>query len=326
MARKVKWAQAAYNIKNPEKYAGIIIDYLINKSLWETTFMKCHICEEEFENNRKWSKHFRDRHNINSKDYYDTYIKQNGNGECKHCGSNTYFRNVVHGYSQSCINCQSINTTLWRAKNAKDPVKHKQFVEKVKENQTAIWKKRKKNGSDKIIREKISTTMQINNALLSDEERKERFGWQNKLSSKDLENWKQDVMFKTGIHNNDPVLKQKMINKGTASRLNMSIEDYENSRNNETDQQLYNRLVDNYTHKSYVENKLLLDPDNKRSKEYHLDHKFSKIKGYMENIDPSIIGSVHNLELVSSYINLSKSGKCSITIDELMEAYDGENT
>lgn len=50
---------------------------------------------------------------------------------------------------------------------------------------------------------------------------------------------------------------------------------------------------------------------------YHLDHKYSIIEGFKQNIDPKIIGNIKNLEMITWKENMIKQGNCSITIDEL---------
>ena len=48
-----------------------------------------------------------------------------------------------------------------------------------------------------------------------------------------------------------------------------------------------------------------------------LDHMYSIKQGFLDNIDPEIIGSYHNLEIISSIENSSKGAKCSITKEDL---------
>lgn len=50
---------------------------------------------------------------------------------------------------------------------------------------------------------------------------------------------------------------------------------------------------------------------------YHLDHKFSIVEGFMNNIEPEIIGGIKNLEFIPWLDNIKKRTKCSITINEL---------
>lgn len=50
---------------------------------------------------------------------------------------------------------------------------------------------------------------------------------------------------------------------------------------------------------------------------FHLDHKYSVLAGFKENIPPYIIGSIHNLEMIPAIENVSKKEKCSISKEEL---------
>jgi transposase len=56
----------------------------------------------------------------------------------------------------------------------------------------------------------------------------------------------------------------------------------------------------------------------KNSESYHLDHKFSIMEGFKNNILPEIIGDIKNLEFLPWKENLKKRAKCSITINELI--------
>ena len=51
---------------------------------------------------------------------------------------------------------------------------------------------------------------------------------------------------------------------------------------------------------------------------YHLDHKYSILEGFKNNISPNIIGDIKNLEFISWEDNIKKRAKCSITINELI--------
>jgi hypothetical protein len=54
-----------------------------------------------------------------------------------------------------------------------------------------------------------------------------------------------------------------------------------------------------------------------RNNNYHLDHMVSKCYGFNKNIPAKIIGSIHNLKIITSNENLSKQKKCSLTLEEL---------
>lgn len=51
---------------------------------------------------------------------------------------------------------------------------------------------------------------------------------------------------------------------------------------------------------------------------YNLDHKYSIIEGFKNNIEPKVIGNIHNLEMLPWKDNVKKHKKCSITLDELI--------
>lgn len=51
---------------------------------------------------------------------------------------------------------------------------------------------------------------------------------------------------------------------------------------------------------------------------YHLDHKYSIIEGFKNNVDSDIIGNINNLEFIPWRDNIIKGSKCSITLEELL--------
>lgn len=50
---------------------------------------------------------------------------------------------------------------------------------------------------------------------------------------------------------------------------------------------------------------------------YHLDHKYSIVEGFLNNINPDIIANKENLEFITWEENNLKGRKCSITIEKL---------
>ena len=59
-----------------------------------------------------------------------------------------------------------------------------------------------------------------------------------------------------------------------------------------------------------------------RSKNYHLDHKYSIIEGFKNFILPCIIGNINNLEIMSAKNNRIKDRTCSISLEQLMGEYN----
>lgn len=64
--------------------------------------MICDICNKEFKTYVGFSCHIRQSHNITSQEYYDKYIRKEGEGFCNVCQKPTSFRNFHIGYSRFC--------------------------------------------------------------------------------------------------------------------------------------------------------------------------------------------------------------------------------
>lgn len=64
--------------------------------------MICDICNKEFKTYVGLSCHIRQSHNITSQEYYDEYIRKEGEGFCEVCQKPTSFRNLHIGYSRFC--------------------------------------------------------------------------------------------------------------------------------------------------------------------------------------------------------------------------------
>jgi len=89
---------------------------------------------------------------------------------------------------------------------------------------------------------------------------------------------------------------------------------------NKKEYRKYCEIVDKITRLSVKRYK----PKNieKRSKFYHLDHRISKHYGFINNIDPYIIGSIYNLEIIECSINCSKQHYYNtLNVEELVEKF-----
>lgn len=63
------------------------------------------------------------------------------------------------------------------------------------------------------------------------------------------------------------------------------------------------------------------DKRGRNSGEYHIDHRYSIFQGFKDKIPSEIIGSIFNLEMIESRVNISKNIQCSITKEELYSLY-----
>lgn len=285
--------------------------------------MKCQLCHVNCKSWGSLSKHLRDNHiDYNSKKYYDDFLLVD-KPFCKICRNPTTFQNINIGYSHTCSHVCS--GKYHRQNLSADVDKNDKFRKKVADNQKNIWQTRKKNGTATVIHKKIGNTIKESNSRLSLDELKEKYGWLNKLSPEDKTYWINAVMLKTGMHNwwntTGDVEINKVVNKRNASKLGISVAEYENRFNDITIKEQYYHKVWHLTEQNYKKYKNKIDPDNLRSPEYHLDHKYSVISGFHNNIDPEIIASKFNLEMLTRSRNSKKSGKCSLHIDTLKEMY-----
>ena len=286
----------------------------------------CKICAAGFSSQRKLSKHIRDQHLMCSHEYYDTHLKSPQEGVCEFCGKATKFLSISAGYRKSCKDCKSQKASQFRSLNKLDEAKHKQFVEKVKENQVRIWKERKSSGLANSIRSKIGSTIKRNNQNLTSAERRDRYGWLHRLSPENQEKWKQEVMLQTGYHKwwksaTSEDIKQIVI-KRFATLTRICKELVEAAHRDPQDMDKYYQAVWSITDVNYYKNRTVIDPDSKRGPDWHLDHIYSVKAGFINKVDPFIIGSCANLRIISKSENLQKNARCDITLEQLLEKYN----
>ncbi len=87
-----------------------------------------------------------------------------------------------------------------------------------------------------------------------------------------------------------------------------------------TEKALYYNLVWHYTN---LNDLTILPNIEKRGHHaynpdaYHLDHRYSISEGFNSGIQPYIIGSIHNLEMIPALANIAKGPDCSIDETEL---------
>lgn len=87
------------------------------------------------------------------------------------------------------------------------------------------------------------------------------------------------------------------------------------------DFQKYRSLVLHYTRLSVKMFPGLIENLEKRSREFHLDHRYSLKMGFINDIPAEIIGSPVNLEIIPGPENCIKKAKCSISQKNLLQEY-----
>lgn len=91
---------------------------------------------------------------------------------------------------------------------------------------------------------------------------------------------------------------------------------------------LYRRKVWHYTGQQPTETlpNYNLRGHSRNKEAYSLDHRFSCLEGFKNNIPPEIIGNIINLEYIPNIQNSIKKADCSITKEELDERYNNSNS
>ena len=109
-------------------------------------------------------------------------------------------------------------------------------------------------------------------------------------------------------------------NRDYNGNLNPNWQDYSDidlqNKNN------YHTVVRSYSEINYNSYKNFINPlGKKRSKEYHLDHIYSIIDGFINKIDPRIVASPINLRVILAKDNLVKSRCSEFSKEELIHLY-----
>ena len=96
---------------------------------------KCEVCGEVFDSPFKRSMHIKNKHKLLFKDYYDKYLKKEGEGICPICGKETNFKTISNGYSTyCCISCAM--------KGPDNPFRTQSFKDKKKEHDRKTFRLR----------------------------------------------------------------------------------------------------------------------------------------------------------------------------------------
>ena len=95
--------------------------------------------------------------------------------------------------------------------------------------------------------------------------------------------------------------------------------DYDEYLNNLTEFKKYKKRVISITNRQPIHTLLNYDKRGVAGVDgnYHLDHRFSILEGFIQNVDSKIIGDIKNLEFIPWEDNVKKRTKCSININEI---------
>lgn len=309
----MKTHKGKFKPKNPSKYEG-------DPTLADSKH-KCQYCDNVY---KSLSKHLIQVHNTEIKNYYDQHCKIEDEDLCKNCGELTQFIGIKQGYKDYCSH--SCGTSSFRKKLKSDPIKFNSFIEKIKINQSNIWKTRVLSGESVEIRSKIGNTITETNLNMTQEERNAKYGWLNKLTKEEIavQNILEKSWFKFWREATEEE-KRKIYDKRIQTRIDKGLMINPILL---VDIEQYRRKVSAQTRKSYKNHKDKINPCNlKRGQkmgDYQIDHIFSVLTGYLQDVDPKIIGSHHNLRMLTVFENSSKSSRCDILLEDLLEKINNE--
>jgi len=224
--------------------------------------------------------------------------------KCLICGNRARFKNIQEGYSKTCcMTCtrktdefrENLSTSLKNSEKAKA-----QRIEFAKAGAAGL--KRKMDLKTEEERKEIYKNQQLHREAAF--EKKYGEGVTNPMYIKAVREENHKAMRNTNIE--------------SGRWLNFDIiED------------LFKQYCKKVEYVTFKQNFISLENFDKRGHviledSYHLDHMISKKAGFVNNIPPYIIGSIHNLQMIRSRENLSKQEKCSQSLDDLFKRFFGD--
>ena len=83
----------------------------------------------------------------------------------------------------------------------------------------------------------------------------------------------------------------------------------------------YIRRCQQYAGTQYQRHKEILDPDNLRGKDWHIDHIYSVSDGFIYDVPINILSDITNLRLIPAIVNYRKHASSYKSLEQLYEDY-----
>lgn len=231
------------------------------------------------------------------------YFLENEVQKCAVCENDAKFESIQTGYKRTCSRACTYKDSKYK-ETLSNSVKCSEKAQKQR-------KERAKLGAY-ALKESLEnrTEKEINRLYNSQQQKRE-----------------ETLIEKYGVNNPMKIKEVAELNHKNMRQTNIDSGRWLNYVIIEDDYDQYCKKVQYITDKTQWK---ILENSDKRghiSKEgsYHLDHMYSKKQGFIDNIPPHIIGSIHNLEMIKGRHNLSKQEKCSITKDDLFKKFFGDS-
>ena len=278
---------------------------------------------------------FLKKYNVTTKECY-SFMEYDINNCCV-CGQSTEFISFSKGYKETCANieCKNTNTkrktdeTMLRKYGTTDRFSINNGRERGLfkcNNDETVAQNRKKTCFEKYGGETPFHSQDFQDSLKDIIE--EKYGVRNisylqetkdKIAKINSEICQSEEMIyrrnKIGSDGKTSIEKQKETNINSGKWLADEFK---------TDYELYYRNVWKITRKQDLKSLQNIEKRGHISfdkEAYHLDHKFSIIEGFVQNIPIEIIGNIVNLEMIHNKENCRKREKCSISKEELLGEY-----
>lgn len=157
-----------------------------------------------------------------------------------------------------------------------------------------------------------------------------RFGVRNASSCSTVKRKRKDTYLKKyGVENAShiPTSKKKISEKAIA--LWGERHKQKDFTTEGLSRQQYRHRCQQYADTMYRKYKHILDPESKRSDDWHLDHIYSVDEGFLNDVPVNVLSDITNLRIISDKDNYKKHRKSEKTLTQLYEdftSYGHHNT
>jgi len=299
----------------------------------------CEICKEE----TKYTCHTFVRchlnhiHNMSNKEYYDTYLKKDGEDICQNenCNNKTKFYTMTDGYRRFCTAICGVKSKKIR-NQISDTLKLKENYN-IKSNYWAYKTEEESN----VIKKQISKTVKEKNDIIQAARKKTYENKSEEDKNKIYEKIQKTMLERYGEERKIPEGKRKSTCMRKYGVDNIIRSDEERLRREESG--LWRKKCDIpeieiYYEKSNWKKGMWNYCDSEKLKTYGIfnprmkknglvrDHILSRIDGFYENIPPILLRHPCNCQFITNVENIKKRSDSYLSIEELcslIENYTG---
>lgn len=259
----------------------------------------CEICGEKFENGYKFGRHLKTTENLSSREYYDLYIKKEGEGVCGVCGNPTQYDTLGNGYFRFCNgSCAALGSKSQKQKTCFDRYGVSNYAKldecQDKKKKTCLEKygvshyakldecqdKKKKTCLEKYGKNNVSQVEEFKEKRVNTFV--ERFGVDNPWKSEDVKNKIKNTNMEKYGHEcsalNDKVIEKKI----ETLKQKYGVDHY--SKTQEYKEQIISTCQDRYG----VDNVFQLDSTKEKSKETSIDKYGTNFPSQSEDVQKKI--------------------------------------